>query len=93
MNSGVSPKYIFYVEAESREALEAAVAYVMRRLGRGFVGYACGMQACLCEVEVEYDGNQLTVKTCTESTAYAVIKLLVRAYAWLGGKAIQVVRL
>jgi len=93
MNSGVPPKYVFYVAAESRETLEAAVAYVMRRLGRGSAGYACGTQACLCEVEVEWDGSQLTVRTCTERTAYAVAELLVRAYTWLGGKAIQVVRL
>ena len=87
-------KYIatFYVEADDQEALEAAVEYVMRRLGSGLVGYSCGPYACLCRVEVEWGGGWLTVKTCAESAAYAVAKLLVRAYTWLGGGAIQVVK-
>jgi hypothetical protein len=87
-------KYIavFYVEADSREALEAAVAYAMKHLEGGLVGYACGMQACLCKAELEWSGGRLTVRTCAERAAYAVAKLLVRAYTWLGGKAIQVVK-
>jgi hypothetical protein len=92
MSRGAPPKdiVVFYVEAESQEALETAVAYVMRRLGGG---YACGAQACICEVEAEWGGGWLAVKTCTEHAAYAVARLLVTAYTWLGGKAIQVVRL
>jgi len=68
------------------------VEYVMMRLGSGLVGYSCGLRACLCGVEVEWDGGWLTVKTCAESAAHAVAKLLVRAYTWLGGGAIQVVK-
>jgi hypothetical protein len=41
---------------------------------------------------VEWGGDWLAVKTCTEHAAYAVAKLLVRAYTWLGGKLIQVVK-
>ena len=87
-------KYIavFYVEADSREALEAAVAYAMMRLDGGLVGYVCGLQACFCKAELEWGGGWLTVRTCAERAAYAVAKLLVRAYTWLGGKAIQVVK-
>jgi hypothetical protein len=83
----------FYVEADSREALEAAVEYVMMRLGGGLVGYSCGPHACLCGVEVEWGGGLLAVKTCSERAASAVAKLLVRAYTWLGGKAVQVVKI
>jgi len=90
MSSGAPPKYVFYVEADSQETLEAAAAYVLRRLEGGC---ACGPQACICEVEAAWDGTVLTVRTCAERTAYAVAKLLVTAYTWLGGKSIQVVRL
>jgi len=82
----------FCIEADSQEVLEAAVEYVMKRLGSGLVGYACVPHACICEVEVEWGGGWLAVKTCTEHAAYAVAKLLVRAYTWLGGKLIQVVK-
>jgi hypothetical protein len=82
----------FCVEADSQETLEAAAAYVMKRLEGGLVGYACGAQACACRAEVEWGGGWLTVKTCAEQAAYAVAKLLVRAYTWLGGRAIQAVR-
>jgi len=87
-------KYIavFYVEADSREALEAAVAYAMKRLEGGLVGYVCGLQACLCKAELEWSGGWLTVRTCAERAAYTVAKLLVRMYTWFGGKAIQVVK-
>ncbi len=83
MNSGAPPKYIFYVEADSRETLEAAVEYIMRRLEGGGI----------CEAEAEWDGERLTVKSCAEHVVYAVAKSLVTAYTWLGGKSIQVVRL
>jgi len=84
MSRDATPEYVvvFYVEAESQEALEAAVAYVMKRLGGGGI----------CEVEVEWGGGWLAVKTYAEHAAYAVAKLLVTAYTWLGGRAIQVVR-
>jgi hypothetical protein len=82
----------FCVEADSQEALEAAVEYVMRRFKGGLVGYACGPQACICGVEVEWGGGWFTVRTCAEHAAYAVAKLLVRAYKWFGGKAMQVVK-
>jgi len=83
---------VFYVEADNCEALEAAVEYVMRRLEGGLVGYACDPHACICKVEVEWGGGWLVVRTCTERAAYTVAKLLVTAYTWLGGKAVQVVR-
>jgi hypothetical protein len=94
MTEEMPPKYAatFCVEADSQEALEVAVEYVMRRMSSGWVGYACGPQACICKVEVKWGGGCLAVRTCTEHVAYAVAKLLVRAYAWFGGKAIQVVR-
>lgn len=90
-----SLKYVaaFYVEADSQEALKSAVEYVLRRLEGGLVGYTCGAQACICEVEAAWDGTVLTVRTYAECIVYAVAKLLVKAYTWLGGKAIQVVRL
>jgi hypothetical protein len=94
MIKNAPPKYAatFCVEADSRGALEVAVEYVMKRLEGGLVGHACGLQSCVCKVEVEWDGAVLAVKTCTERTAYAVAKLLVMAYTWLGGKAIQVIK-
>ncbi len=82
----------FCVEADNYEALEAAVAYVMKRLKGGLVGYSCGLQACVCKAEVEWGGDCLTVRTCAEQAAHAVAKLLVAAYMWFGGKAIQVVK-
>ena len=94
MNRNAPPIYAatFYVEADSRETLKAAVEYVMSRLGGGLIGYVCGPQACLCVAEVEWGGGWLAVRTCSERAALAVAKLLVRAYAWLGGKAVQVVK-
>jgi hypothetical protein len=89
---------VFYVEADSQEALEAAVEYFMKRLGGGLVGYSCGLQACFCRVEVKWGvyvedgGSWLAVKTRTERAAYAAVKLLIEAYNWFGGKAIQVVK-
>jgi hypothetical protein len=94
MIKNTSPKYAvtFCVEADSQGTLEAAVKYVLRRLEGGLVGYVCGPQACVCRAEVEWSGGWLTAKTCAEHAAYAVAKLLVAAYTWLGGKAIQAVR-
>jgi len=93
MSSGAAYAAAFYVEADSQEALGAAVDYVMRRLGGGFVAYVCGPRACLCRVEVKWDGSRLEVEACSERAAFAVAKLLIRAYTWFGGKAVQVVRL
>ncbi len=94
MIKSMPPKYaaVFCVEADSLEALRAAVEYVMRRLEGGLVGYSCGVQACVCGAELEWGGGWLAVKTCTERAAYAVAKLLVRAYMWFGGESIQVVK-
>jgi len=94
MIKNAPPKYagIFFVEADNYEALEAAVGYVMKRLEVGWVGYTCGLQACICAVEVEWGGGWFTVRTCAERAAYAVAKLLLRAYTWFGGKTIQVVK-
>ena len=91
---GAPLKYtvVYYVEADSYETLEAAVEYVMRRLGSGLVGYSCGPHACLCGIELEWSGGLLVVRTCAEGAAHAAARLLIRAYIWLGGKEIQVVR-
>jgi hypothetical protein len=45
---------IFRVEADSREALEAAVEYVARRLEIGKVVYACGPHVLwrLCSLQI-----------------------------------------
>ena len=62
----------FYVEADNREALEAAVEYVAKRTEIGKVVYACGLRACICRVELEWDGARLTVKSCMKRAAHAV---------------------
>jgi hypothetical protein len=72
--------------------LEAAVEYVVRRLKGNLVGYACGPYNCVCRVELERGGDWFAVRTCAEQAAYAVAKLLIEAYSWFGGRAIQVVK-
>ena len=81
----------FCAEADSREALEAAVEYVSKYLADGWVGYVCGPYVCVCKAEAEWDGERLTVKTCTKRSVRVVAKLLVKAYAWYGGKTMQLV--
>ncbi len=83
---------VFYVEADNHEALKAAVEYVAKRMEIGKIVYACGPYACFCRTELEWDGERLTVKSCMKRAVRAAVKLLVEAYSWLGGKAIQVVR-
>ncbi len=82
----------FRVEADSREALEAAVAYVVKHMEDGVAAYACGPYVCVCSVKVEWDGTWLTVKSCKKSTARIVAKWLLKAYAWYGGKSIRLVK-
>jgi len=82
----------FYVEADSREALEAAIEYVAKHVADGWVMYACGPYVCACRAEIEWDGGRLTVRSCLKRTARVVAKLLVEVYNWFGGKAIQVVK-
>jgi hypothetical protein len=82
----------FYVEADSREALEAAIEYVSKYMADGVVGYVCGPYACVCKAKIEWDGVRLTVRSCLKRTAHVVAKLLVEAYGWFGGKAIQIVK-
>ncbi len=82
----------FCVEADSYEALEAAVEYVAKRMEIGKVVYACGSYVCFCRTELEWDGERLTVKSCMVRAVRAAVKLLVEAYSWFGGKAIQLVR-
>jgi hypothetical protein len=82
----------FYVEADSREALEAAIAHVSKYMTDGVVGYVCGPYACVCRAKIEWDGARLTVSSCLKRTAHVVAKLLVKAYGWFGGKAIQIVK-
>jgi hypothetical protein len=83
---------VFYVEADSRETLETAVEYVARRLEIGKVVYACGPYVCVCKTELEWDGTRLTVKSCIKRAVHAAAKLLVEAYGWFGGKAIQLIK-
>jgi hypothetical protein len=82
----------FRVETDSREALEAAVEYVARRLEIGKVVYACGPYACVCKTELEWDGARLTVRSCMKRAVDAAAKLLVEAYGWFGGKSIQLIK-
>jgi hypothetical protein len=87
-------KYVatFYVEADSYEALEAAVEYVARRLGSGKILYACGPYACFCKTELEWGGGWLTIRSCMRRAVHAAAKLLIEAYGWFGGKSIQLVK-
>jgi hypothetical protein len=87
-------KYVatFYVEADSYEALEAAVEYVARRLGSGKILYACGPHACFCKTELEWVGSWLTIKSCMRRAVHAAAKLLIEAYGRFGGKSIQLVK-
>jgi hypothetical protein len=82
----------FHISADSREALEAAVRYMMAYITDGMTGYVCGSYLCTCKPKVEWVGNQLTVMSCVKRTARAVVRLLVKAYTWHGGKAIQIVK-
>jgi hypothetical protein len=83
----------FHVDADSREALEAAVRYVMVYMADGMTGYVCGSHLCICRPKVEWDGgSQLVVRSCVKRTAYAVAKLLVKAYSQHGGRTIRIVR-
>ena len=83
---------VFRVEADSREALEATVDYVVKYVADGVVGYVCGPHVCVCEIELEWDGTHLTVKSCVKRAAHVVAKLLVKAYSWYGGKSIRLVK-
>ena len=87
-------KYVvaFRVEADSREALEAAIEYVAKHMADGWVVYACGPHACVCKVKIEWDGERLTVRSCLKRTLNTVAKLLAKAYSWHGGRAIQIVK-
>ena len=82
----------FCVEADSYEALEAAVEYVARRLEVGKVVYACGRHACVCRTELEWGGSWLAVRSCMKRAVHAAAKLLVEAYSWFGGKSIQLIQ-
>ncbi len=83
---------VFYVEADNRKALEAAVAYVAKYMADGLVGYVCGSRACVCKAKVDWDGTRLTVKSCKKRTAHVVAKLLAKAYSWYGGKTIRLIK-
>jgi hypothetical protein len=83
----------FYVEANRREALEAAVKYVMEHVKDGVAMYACGRSVCVCNAKVEWDGNnKLTVKSCLKRTANIVARWLLKAYVWHGGGSIRLVK-
>jgi len=83
---------VFYVEADSRETLEAAVEYVARRMEISKAVYACGPYVCVCKTELEWGDTWLTVKSCMKRAVHAAAKLLVEAYGWFGGKAIQLIK-
>ena len=83
----------FYVEADNCEALRAAVEYVAKRMEIGKVVYACDGYVCVCRTELEWDGERLVVKSCMRRAVHAAVKLLIEAYGWFGGKAMQVVGL
>ena len=83
----------FHVEADNREALEAAVEHVMKYLADSIIGYVCGLYICACKAEIVWDGNgRLTVRSCLRRTARAVAKMLIEAYVRHGGKSIRLVR-
>ncbi len=82
----------FYIEADSREALEVAVEYVAKHVEDDLVGYVCGAYACACKAKVEWDGTRLTIRSCVKRTARVVAKLLAKAYAWYGGKTIRLIK-
>jgi len=82
----------FYIEADSQEALEAAVKYVMEYVKDGGAMYACGRHVCVCEVRLEWDGSRLTVRSCMKRTARTVARWLLKAYVWHGGRSIRLVK-
>jgi hypothetical protein len=54
--------------------------------------YACGPYVCVCKTELEWGDTWLTVKSCMKRAVHAAAKLLVEAYGWFGGKAIQLIK-
>jgi hypothetical protein len=82
----------FYIEADSQAALEAAVKYVMEHVKDGVAMYACGRYVCVCKVKLEWDGNQLTVRSCMKRTAHTVARWLLKAYVWHGGGSIRLIK-
>jgi len=83
----------FYVEADNREALRAAMEYVAAYIADGVTGYVCGSYLCICRPKVEWNSDsQLIVMSCVKRTARVVAKSLVKAYTRYGGKAMQIVR-
>jgi phosphosulfolactate synthase (CoM biosynthesis protein A) len=83
---------VFYVEADRREALEAAVKYVMEYVKDGVAMYACGPYVCVCKVKLEWDGERLTVKTCLKRSVDTAVKWLLKAYVWHGGGSIRLIK-
>ena len=82
----------FYVEANRREALEAAVKYVMEHVKDGVAMYACGRYVCVCKVKLEWDGERLTVRSCKKRTAHIVARWLLKAYVWHGGESMRLIK-
>ncbi len=83
---------VYCVKFDNAEAFAKALEYVVNRLEIGKVVYACGVHVCVCNTKVEWDGERLTVRSCMKRAVDAAAKLLIRAYTWLGGKVIQVVK-
>jgi len=82
----------FHIEADSREALEAAVKYVMEHVEGGIAMYACNRYVCVCKVKLEWDGSRLTVRSCVKRTAHVVAKLLIKAYVRHGGGSMRLIK-
>ena len=80
----------FCIEADCREVLEKAVEYVKERMETIWSDVACNPNVCTCKVE--WDGERLTLETCSKRDIHLVARLLTKAYARYGGKTIQLVK-
>ncbi len=77
----------FCIEADCREVLEKAVDYVKERMEAIWSDVACSPSVCPCRVG--WDGERLTVETCSKRDIRLVAELLTKAYARYGGKTIR----
>jgi hypothetical protein len=80
----------FCIEADCREVLEKTVDYVKKRMETIWSDVACNPNVCTCRVE--WDGEWLTLETCSKRDIRLVAELLTKAYARYGGKTIRLVK-
>jgi hypothetical protein len=80
----------FCIEADCHEVLEKAVNYVKERMETIWSDVACNSNVCTCRVE--WDGELLTIETCSKRDIRLVVELLTKAYAQYGGKTIRLVK-